>query len=162
MLDTIGRPYVIPPLNGIALGLTQGAGNAQLLFREGGAPSPATRLDWSAFEIQKGSPAKILPPASNPGLVKLAVTPGSGTTFTSGTTGSFTGSFTLKDSDTSITPNRDLTRTATFSGMIVDDGTGQKGYGFFNLAEMPAAVPKTTATTTKQLSGSVELGRTAP
>jgi YVTN family beta-propeller protein len=161
-LETIGRPYVIPPVNGIAMGLTGGAGNARLIFRDGGAPSPATRLDWTSFEIQKGSPAKILPPASNPGLVKLTVTPGSGTTFTAGTTGSFTGSFALKDSDTSITPNRDLTRSATFTGMIVDDGTGQKGYGFFNLAEMPTASPKTTATTTKLLSGSAELGRTTP
>jgi YVTN family beta-propeller protein len=162
VLETIGRLYVIPPLNGIAMGLTAGAGNAQLLFREGGAPSPATRLDWTAFEIQKGSPAKILPPASNPGLVKLTVTPGSGTTFTAGTTGSFTGSFTLKDTDTSITPNKPLSRSATFTGMIVDDGSGQKGYGFFNLAEMPTASPKTTATTTKLHSGSVELGRTGP
>jgi hypothetical protein len=161
-LETIGRPYVIPPVNGIAMGLTGGVGNARLIFRDGGAPSPATRLDWTAFEIQKGSPAKILPPASNLGLVKLTATPGSGTTFTAGTTGSFTGSFTLKDSDTSITPNRDLTRSATFTGMIVDDGTGQKGFGFFNLAEMPTASPKTTATTTKLLSGSVELGRTTP
>ncbi len=161
-LEIIGRPYVVPLVNGIAMGLTAGAGNAQLLFRDGAAPSPATRLDWTAFEIQKGSPAKILPPVSNPGLVKLAVTPGSGTTFTAGTTGSFTGNFTLKDSDTSITPNRDLTRSATITGMIVDDGTGQKGYGFFNLPEMPTASPKTTATTTKLLSGSVELGRTAP
>ncbi len=159
-LTTIGRPYVIPPLNGIALGLTGGAGNAMLLFSEGGAPSPATRIDWAAFEIQKGSPAKILPPASNPGLVKLTVTPGSGTTFTAGTTGGITGSFTLKDSDTSITPNKDLIRSATFTGMIVDDGTGQKGYGFFNLAEMPTAVPKTTAITTRLLSGGVELRRT--
>jgi len=161
-LETIGRPYVIPPVNGIAMGITGGAGNAQLLFRDGGAPDPAARLDWTEFEIQKGSPAKILPPASNPGVVKLTVTPGSGTTFTAGTTGSFTGSFKLTDSDTSITPNKPLSRTATFTGMIVDDGTGQKGYGFFNLAEMPTASPKTTATTTKLLSGSVELGRTAP
>jgi hypothetical protein len=124
-LETFGRPYVIPPLNGIALGLTGEPGNSQLLFREGSAPSPATRLDWSAFEMQKGSPAKILPPASNPGLVKLTVTPGSGTTFTAGTTGSFSGNFVLKDSDTSLTPNRDLTRSTTFTGMIVDDGTGQ-------------------------------------
>ncbi|MCX6857814.1 MAG: hypothetical protein NTV80_23255 [Verrucomicrobia bacterium] len=94
--------------------------------------------------------------------MKLTVTPGSGITFTAGTTGSFTGSFSLKDSDTSITPAKDLTRSATFTGMIVDDGTGQKGYGFFNLAEMPTASPKTTTTTTKLLSGSVELGRTTP
>lgn len=161
-LETIGRPYAIPPLNGIAMGLTAGAGNARLLFLNGGAPDPATRIDWTAFEIQKGSPAKILLPASNPGLVKLAVTPGSGTTFTAGSTGSFSGSFKLTDSDTSITPNKSLSRSATFTGMIVDDGSGQKGYGFFNLAEMPTASPKTTATTTKLLSGSVELGRTTP
>lgn len=161
-LETFGKPYVIPPLNGIALGLTGGAGNARLIFRDGAAPNPATRLDWTTFEIQKGSLAKVLPPVSNPGLVKLTVTPGSGTTFTAGTTGSFTGSFALKDSDTSIIPNRDLTRSATFTGMIVDDGTGQKGYGFFNLAEMPTASPKTTATTTKLLSGQVELSATTP
>jgi YVTN family beta-propeller protein len=161
-LETIGTKYVIPPLNSIAMGLIGGPSNAQLLFRDGGAPNPATRLDWAAFEIQKGSPAKILPPTFNPGLIKLTVTPGAGTTFTAGTTGSFTGSFTLKDMDTSVMPNKELPRAATFSGMIVDDGSGQKGYGFFNLAEMPTAVPKTTATTTKLLSGSVELGRSGP
>jgi hypothetical protein len=95
-------------------------------------------------------------------LVKLSITPGTGTTFTAGTTGSFTGSFSLKDSDTSITPNKDLIRNATFSGMIVDDGAGRKGYGFFNLAEMPAASPKTTPSTTRILSGQVELSGTAP
>lgn len=161
-LEIIGRPYVIPPLNGIAMGLTAGAGNARLLFSDGGAPNPASRLDWTVFEIQKGSPAKILPPASNPGLVKLTVMPGSGTTFTAGTTGGFKGRFMLKDTDASVTPNKPLSRAATFTGMIVDDGTGQKGYGFFNLAETPTASPKTTATTTKLLSGSVELGRTGP
>lgn len=162
VLATVGRPYVIPPLNGIALGLTGGVGNARLVFREGGAPSPAARLDWAAFEIQKGSPAKILPPASNPGLVKLTVTPGSGAAFTAGTTGSFSGSFSLKDTDASVTPNKELTRSAAFFGMIVDEGAGPKGYGFFNLAEMPAADPKTTPATTRIISGQVELSGTTP
>ncbi|MES2598576.1 MAG: immunoglobulin domain-containing protein [Verrucomicrobiota bacterium] len=161
-LTAIGRPYVIPLLNGIAMGLPGGAGNARLVFAEGGAPDPATRLNWNAFEIQKGSPAKILPPTSNPGTVKLTVTPGTGTIFTAGTTGGFTGSFKLTDTDTSVTPNKPLSRTTTFTGMIVDDGSGQKGYGFFNLAEMPTAIPKTTATTTKMLSGTVELGGPLP
>ena len=162
VLDVIGRPYIIPPLNGIAMGLPGGAGNARLVFAEGGAPDPATRLNWSTFEIQKGSPAKILPPAVNPGTVKLAVTPGSGTTFTAGTTGSFTGSFKLTDTDTSVTPNKPLIRTPTFTGMLVDDGAAQRGYGFFNLAVMPAASPKTTPTTTRLLSGTVELGGPPP
>lgn len=162
VLQTIGRLYVIPAATKIALDLMPGEGNASLTFRYGGAPNPEQRLDWSAFEIQPGHPAKILPPVSNPGLVKLTLAPGSGTLFTAGKTGSFSGSFALKDSDTSVTPNKDLTRTASFSGMIVDDGSGPKGYGFFNLAEMPTSEPKTTATTTKLLSGSVKLGRAGP
>jgi len=162
-LATVGRTYAIPLLNGIALGLPAGAGNARLTFAEGGAPDPVTRLDWLSFEIQKGSPAKVVPPAGNPGQVKLTIVPGSGVTFTPGMTGSFTGSFKLTDADTSVTPNKPLTRTASFSGMIVDDGTGPKGYGFFNLAEMPSAgPPKTTAATTRLLSGTVDLRSTAP
>jgi len=46
--------------------------------------------------------------------------------------------------------------------MIVDDGNGRKGYGFFNLAEMPTASPKTTSSTTQRLSGQVELSVTPP
>ena len=46
--------------------------------------------------------------------------------------------------------------------MMVDDGGGPKGCGFFNLAEMPAANPKTTPATTRMLSGSVELSGTTP
>lgn len=163
-LTTLGRRYVIPAANSLAMGLTPGPGNAQLIFTSGGAPDPATRLNWTAFEIQKGSPAKILPPvaAANPGLVKLTLTPGAGTAFSPTTTGSFTGSFTLTDPDTSITPSKPLKRLASFAGVIMDDGTGPRGLGFFNLAEMPSAgPPKTTAATTRLLSGAVEL-RPAP
>lgn len=160
-LTTVGRPYVIPPQDGIALGLDAGAGNARLVFTDGGAPSPETRLNWASFEIRPGNPAKILPP-SNPGLVKLSITPGRGTAFTPGSTGAFSGSFKLTDPDTSTPANKPLARSASFRGMIVDDGTGRKGYGFFNLAEMPAAgPPKTTATTTLQLSGAVLLDAAA-
>ncbi len=162
-LDVIGGQYVIPVSPGIAMGLTAGVGNAKLQFAEGGTPDPATRLNLSALEIQKGSPAKILLPTLNPGKVRLTVTPGTGVTFIAGTTGSFAGGFELTDTDTSLSPNRPLRRTATFAGMIVDDGTGAKGYGFFNLAEMPSAgPPKTTAATSRLLSGSVMLSPTAP
>lgn len=161
-LVTLGGVYVIPGKDDIAMGLPPGAGNARLTFREGRAPSAATRLDWNPFEILKGSPAKLDPPDSNPGQVKLTLTPGSGTTFTPGVTGAFQGSFKLVDSDTSVSPAKDLTRSATFLGMVIDDGGGPAGYGFFNLAEMPAASPKTTPTTTRILSGRVELSDTQP
>lgn len=161
-LVTLGGVYAIPGKDVIAMGLVAGAGNARLIFREGKAPSPATRLDWNPFEILKGSPAKLDPPDSNPGQVKLTLTPGSGTTFTPGVTGAFQGSFKLVDSDTSVSPAKDLPRSANFLGVIVDDGGGPAGYGFFNLAEMPAASPKTTSTTTRILSGRVELSDTQP
>jgi YVTN family beta-propeller protein len=163
-LQTIGRKYIIPLIGSppLSLSVIAEADQASLRFSNGGVPNPEQRLDWASLEIQPGSPAKILPPESNPGLVKITITPGSGTTFTAGKTGSFSGSFILKDTDTSVTPNKDLLRSTTFTGMIVDDGNGRKGYGFFNLAEMPTASPKTTSSTTQRLSGQVEIRATTP
>jgi hypothetical protein len=158
MLEALGRRYIIPASNSRALGLPSGLGNARLIFREGGAPSPETRLDLAAFEVQGGNPARIPAISPNPGEVKITITPGSGTVFTPGVTGVFRGSFRLVDSDTSLNPARDLPRLTNFTGMIVDDGSGQRGYGFFNLAEMPyAGTPRVT--NTRQLSGRVELSR---
>lgn len=163
ILDVVGRTYL---LHSTALALPPGPGNARLIFREGGVPDPEARLDWASFEIQPGAAAKILPPESNPGRVKLAVVPGSPLapkSFAPGRTGSFSGSFILTDNDTSVTAGKRLNRQVTFYGMIVDDGSGQKGYGFFNLAEMPSAgPPPTTVRTSPILSGRVELNATAP
>ncbi|GAA5143702.1 hypothetical protein GCM10023213_32160 [Prosthecobacter algae] len=161
-LGVIGGVYTVPSSTEIAMNLEAGAGNARLAFARGGAPDPATRLNLEALEIQPGSPAKLVFPASNPGLVKLTVTPGKGAAFTAGGTGVFKGSFSLSDMDNSLTPNKLLKRTATFSGALVDDGTSVKGYGFFILAQMPTAEPKTTTSTSPQLSGSVLLEASVP
>lgn len=163
-LRTVGKKYDIPRAGSppLSLSVIEESDRASLRFSHGGVPNPERRLDWSSFEIQPGSPAKVLPPESNPGLLKITITPGRGTVFTTGKTGSFSGSFTLTDTDTSVTPNKDLQRSATFTGMIVDDGNGRKGHGFFNLAEMPTASPKTTSSTTRRLSGQVELSVTPP
>ena len=160
-LGVIGGIYTLPSSTQIAMNLVAGAGNARLVFARGGAPDPATRLNMEALEIQPGSPAKMVFPVSNPGLVKLTVAPGKGTAFTAGGTGVFKGSFSLSDADTSLTSNKLLKRAATFSGALVDDGTSVKGYGFFILAQMPTAEPKTMASTSPQLSGSVLLEATA-
>jgi len=159
-LTTIGRKYVIPA-SGIALNLTaNAAGNAKIAFAGGGLASATTNPNADSIVITAGSPKVTTVLAPNPGIVALTVTPGSGaaTTFVSGTTGSIKGSFQLIDADTTVTPNKPITRKADYQGMIVDDGVGQKAYGFFILAEMPSAgPPKTTITTSKQLSGSVVL-----
>jgi hypothetical protein len=151
-----GRKYAIPGPGMIALGLSApasvGAGNAKLSFADGGAPSPATRLNVAGLELKPGNPSPVTMPSANPGMVKLTVTPGSGTAFTAGTTGSFGGSFTLSDLDSSLKP---LIRAPAFQGMIVSDGSGQKGYGYFLLSQMPGV--GTTATTSPYFSGGVVL-----
>ena len=90
--------------------------------------------------------------------MKPRLYPGVGTAFTAGSTGSFSGTFLLKDLDTSITAQPLRSRTASFYGMIVDDGSGPQGYGWFILPEMPSAGPPATTTrTSRELSGNVLL-----
>jgi hypothetical protein len=153
-LTTIGRKYTTPALTALALGATAGPGNAKITFTEGGAPSPATRLDTSTLQIAL---SKVTVAAPNPGKVALSIDKGKPGLFTPGTSGSFKGSFELTDSDTSVTPNKNLVRKSEFQGMIVDNGTEVKGYGFFLLPKMPTASPKTTLATSPRLSGSVLL-----
>ena len=138
--------------------------NAKLISAEGGAPSPSTRLNTSKVTITAGSPKiATIDPNFNPGKATLKITPGAGTVFAVGATGSFTGTFKLTDTDTSVTPNKSLDRLVTFNGMIVNDGTTTKGYGCFLLPEMPVVgPPKTTILTSKKLSGSVLLEAQTP
>lgn len=157
-LEVRGGPYAIPGAGAIVMGLAPGANNAKMNFFGGAAPSPATRLNLSTIELIPGASVigKIVAP--NPGIVTITLTPGSGTTFTAGTTGSFTGTFMLLDPDTTVVPNKPITRTGTVTGMIVNDGTSTRGYGFYQLPELPALVPvKTTISTSRMLSGSTTL-----
>jgi hypothetical protein len=158
-LETHGGRYTIP--SGIPMGLSAGANNAKATFFGGAAPSPSTRLNLSTIEIVAGSPSIAKMQAPNPGIVTLTLTPGSGTTFTAGTTGSFSGSFMLLDPDTTVHPNKPITRTGTITGMIVNDGTSTKGYGFYQVPELPVLTPKkTTISTSRMMSGSVTLEAT--
>jgi hypothetical protein len=154
-LLTLGRKYSIPSATELPLGADAGAGNAAISFAHGGAPEPATRLNTSAIQIEA---TKVTITTPNPGNVKMTIDAGKvGKPFVPGTTGSFKGSFELTDSDTSVTPAKNLLRKAEFKGMIVDDGIEQKGYGFFILPKMPTASPRTTLKTAPRLSGSVLL-----
>ena len=150
-LSVIGGPYTIPAAGSLAMGLTaNAAGNAMLTFAEGGAPNPATNLDVAALEVKEGSPKAVGIVSANPGSVTLTVTPGKGTAFAPGTTGSFKGGFKLSDPAGN--------RTASFCGMIVDDGSGPQGYGFFQLMKLPeAGPPATTLRTSPILSGNLLL-----
>lgn len=146
-LVVVGRKYAAPT-TGIALNLAVGLNNAKLTIDN----TPA-RLSTNCTLVA-GSPKPATFP-TNTNAFSLKATPGAGTTpFVVGTTGSFTGTFTLAGTDTTV--NKPLNRTVTFNGMIVDDGTGQKGYGGFLLPQLPVAgPPKTTINTSPKDSGSV-------
>ena len=135
-----------------------GMSRASVLFTGGGVLHPEQRLDIAEVTLPARHPAKVEVPEPNPGRLSLTVQPGSGSRFVAGTTGSFSGSFTLEDPDSTQTAAPILKRRATLRGVLVDDGTGLRGYGHFLLPEMPALTPvKTTLQTSPVLSGRVRL-----
>jgi hypothetical protein len=132
--------------------------NAAVLFTGGKAPDPATRLNVSEVVFPVGAAVKGQISVANPGLASLVLAPGSGVRFVPGATGAFSGGFVLQDPDPTTAGNPLLTRRATFRGMIVDDGSGLRGYGHFVLPEMPAVGPPLTTLRTSLLrSGRVRL-----
>lgn len=151
-LTATGAKYTAPASGQIILSLpttVAGQPNLSVSFTEGGAPSPATRLN-TAFRIT--APAAVDPslslPANNPGKVTLSL---------QAATGLFSGSFALVDVDNTIVPNAALTRQAYFYGALTQDtDTSLVGLGHFNLAQMPTAGPP-RVTATPILSGAVLL-----
>lgn len=147
-LVTVGRKYGVPT-SGIALGVAAGTGNLKVSF---GAPASLSSL----ATLVAGSPKTATGMTSG---FTLTATPGLPTKpFVVGTTGSFTGAFTITAPDTT-NGNKPLDRKVTYNGVIVDDGTGQKGYGCFLLPRMPAPGPpvKITLLTSPKDSGMVLL-----
>jgi len=148
-LTTFGRRYTIPTTGTLAMGLTAGPGNAKLVFTDDPAPSLASRLDINALEIKAGSPSPVVLPttvtatATNGSHAKmtLSIVPGSGVTFTAGSTGLVSGLTTLVDQNPMVVTTSLITRSNYFYGMIVDDGSGppHKAYGFVLIQELPSA-----------------------
>ena len=165
-LTTFGRRYTIPVSGGFAMGLTGGTGNAKLIFTDDPAPTIAARLDVAALEIKAGNPSPVfLPPAvtgtatnGSHAKTSLSVTSGSGTTFTVGTTGNISGSMILVDQDPTSVAVKPVTRNNKFSGVIVNDGTTQKAYGYHLFEELPSA--GFTAATSPYHSAKVVLSAT--
>jgi hypothetical protein len=133
----------------------------RVLDLAGGTGDMAMRFAKMAQRARRrngGPPAKIVVVGANPGSVLMTVQPGSGTRFMAGTTGSFAGSFLLEDVDVTQAKAPVLKRKATFRGMVVDDGTGARGYGAFLLPEMPALTPVITTLTSSPIrSGRVRV-----
>jgi len=122
--------------------------NSSLEFSEGGAPSPATRLNVK-LRYSKTAIRDLQTPSSNPGNVRISITP---------STGLLSGAFSLTDTDT--TTGQPLDREPKWYGIIARDLDGVlRGFGHFQLAKMPsnAVFPPTTEDTSPLLSGKVSL-----
>jgi hypothetical protein len=153
-LEVRGGLYAIPAAGATLPGLA----SAKLTFRHGGAPQSAERMDVAALVFPAHHPARAEISVDNPALVRLILEPGRGSAFAAGRTGSFGGRFTLKDVDETEAADRERSRQVHFYGMMVDSGDGLRGYGFFNLPEMPSlGPPRTTLTSSPIHSGRVRL-----
>jgi len=141
-----GGRYVPPAKNVRILGLTDVNDDVELVFTGGGAgaPAPGPNADFSISALNKAT----LISASNPrGTALSTITPG---------TGAFSGKFT--HDDPSPLDNKTVKRPTTFQGMIVKEGAGYVGVGYFILDKLPeAGSPNTTPTTSPKLSGHVLL-----
>lgn len=148
-----GALYSTPLSPDIIMSLTATADdvpNVALTFAEGGAPDPANRLD---VDLRYSAPALRDPqtPSPNPGLVTITTT---------ASTGLFSGSFTLSDLDTTVTPHVLRNRVTAYDGVIARDVDAVlRGFGRFQLAKMPDNLvsPATTLSTSPMLSGRVLL-----
>ena len=158
-LTVVGGEYVKPATGALVLGLPANTSNASLTFSganvelsstylnaSGAGPSDA--LDGKVFSITSANAVAM--PASNPAALVLSL---------SATTGALGGTFTLKgDADPTSTTGALVTRTATFSGLLVTRLGVNQGLGYFLLAQLPGnGPPKTTSATAPILSGQVVL-----
>ena len=153
-LEARGGLYEIPARGETVTDFDQVA----LVFSEGGAPDPATRLNVDAAEFPARPRAVATIPGNNPGLVRMVLQAGAGTRFVPGVTGTLSGNFTLFDPDTTLAAEPQRKRRSVFRGVVVDDGSGVQGFGFFNLLEMPSVgPPATTMRNSPLLSGRLRL-----
>lgn len=143
-LTAVGGRYVAPaPSTAIVMGIVDNltSNNATLTFSGAdilSSPDIAFRLAAKSVFVKPTA-------ASNPSGTTLTITP---------STGYITGSFKLTDANAFVTT---AVRPATYYGQIVRDSDQvMRGYGFFLLADSPAAAGQ-TVNTTLQKSGIVVL-----
>lgn len=163
LLEVAGRRYdpTLAPIE--ALGLAPDpTGNAALTFADGGLVDPETNLDVT-IELPTGERQAVNIVSANPGNISLVMRRslpfrlGRG-----GRAGTCFGQFTLVDPDPTD-PASELTRVIPFEGLIVDDGSGPKVYGFFLMPQLPEVGPPTSSLRTSPiLSGNVLLEPLAP
>ncbi|MEN3941722.1 immunoglobulin domain-containing protein [Prosthecobacter sp. SYSU 5D2] len=155
-VSVLGMTYMAPGTNAVVMGLPKQAGNASILFEEGGLEE--SELDPSVNPLTLGGTPLVPSGSTNEGKLKLSVT---------AATGLFSGSFELE----SVTEPK---RKATFNGLIIpqiptipaatfSDGSTRAevpgvdaiGLGHFLLGQLPSGAE--TLKTAPILAGSVEI-----
>lgn len=144
-----GRYYHAPAANVIVADLTAAGAvgypnNARVAFTSGGltlpAPLPLDGLSTTTSLVKHfviTSANKVQMPTdilNNPKAVSFNV---------NASTGEISGTFTLSDIDTTVTPNKALSRLVQWYGLIIPAAspTKDKGLGFFTLPKMPNLAP---------------------
>ncbi|GEP42067.1 hypothetical protein BGE01nite_13580 [Brevifollis gellanilyticus] len=152
-VKVIGGLYAKPGLNKPVLGLLTDAlpnANASLTFAETQGHISGLEM-WNVAINDKNAVTVETP---NDFGIKLTV---------AAKTGNFSGSFVLKDpdptSDAETPPT--ITRSVTYTGILITREGFNRGVGFFNVAELPfingEVEPAKKVTVTPQWSGSVTL-----
>jgi len=144
-LQAVGARWMPPVgMDAVILGLNAGLDNAQVAFSFAGIDSVANDPDQV---LNIGVKSKITPfaPASNPAATKLSANL---------KTGLLSGGFTMLDADLRPGFTKPFKRSVVLQGMLIHDGVGHKGVGYFLLPELPTvSVPLNTTI----LSGKMEL-----
>lgn len=154
VLEANGARYIAPVAPELVLGLAEaGPKTADLSFLHGGIGSAPPAPDIS-LTLGKGS--SVTYPALNPRKATLSFIPAKGT---------FTGTFTLEDTDPlDLRPPpavlKKITRKVTFNGLLVLTAAGWQGVGSFQLPELPDATGE-TLTTTPAHAGAIQIIPTA-
>jgi hypothetical protein len=156
-LKVLGGHYVLAPGKLILdIDSPGGTANAEVRFFEGGLDDnpPAFDPDYSLFNV--GPSSKITPPIA-PIAAKTKVT-------AVAAKGTFTGGFSLSDSNPRGMAPNPVVRPVKFEGIIIKEGGSYTGHGFFLLPELPSntPVPPTIPTTSNILSGEVLFRQSPP
>lgn len=140
-----GGLYNVPAIGLPAMGLPNTPDNARLTFLQGLISTAVASPDIT-FTLGSSSAGSFPTFASgnNPNRVALSL---------NRRTGTFTGQFTLINP---LSATKNLTRLATFKGVIAQDSGALSGGGYFTLPKLPSPLTA-PANTTDILSGKVNL-----
>jgi ELWxxDGT repeat protein len=149
----VGGPWS-RPTTPLLLGVTDtGLSNVRIYFDEGGISS--TGLVTPANPAIYSQLLRVTAPSSALGLATGVANPGKLTISMNTTTGEFSGKWLTTDANP-VTPTTNLTRSASFSGVVLQ--RINYGTGFFSLPTLPAPLPgEPNAAKTPILSGNCTL-----